>query len=110
MVLNVAEKDEEVAADETVLLCTWEMKKEEDEGLVIHSTTSSTCSGCIACPLPNKRERPGLPLKGAARPPFSSADAQLACPLLAVGKEPLPLPLDFSSMMTIGNCLVFSPN
>lgn len=33
-----------------VIDCTWATEEEDNDGLVPHSTTSFSCSCCIACP------------------------------------------------------------
>lgn len=53
------------AADDAKLICARE-REEDDEGLVIHFTTSSKFSGCIVCHKAEKTSRHALPLKDVA--------------------------------------------
>lgn len=43
------------AAADTAIICAGK-KEEDNEGLIVHFITSITYSGCIACPLPEKKD------------------------------------------------------
>lgn len=52
-------------AGESLLLCVWEEKEENENGLISHSTASSMY-GCKACTMQERKGRRALLFKGVA--------------------------------------------